>query len=96
MCLLQFEDVQVLTDHLVSLLHIRDRLCQKESETEEQANQQRRAQLALEDQHHLLLLHKNNQLSHLQTDLEQTLSEAEFWVHDIILVKFLRIDIPSV
>lgn len=85
MCVLQFEDVQALTGHLESLLHIRDQLSQRESDAQEQADQQRKALLTLEDQHHLLLLHKNNQLSQLQTKLEKTRSEAEIWVKDIIV-----------
>ncbi|KAM9856167.1 coiled-coil domain-containing protein 42 like-2 [Aulostomus maculatus] len=75
----KFEDIQAHTDHLESLLHIRDRLCQKENEAEELANQHRKALLTLEDHHHLLRLHQNNQLSQLQTELEKASSEADVW-----------------
>lgn len=84
-CVLQFEGVQQLTGHLESLLHFRDQLCQRETEAQEKADQQRKALLTLEDQHHLLRLHKNNQLSQLQTELEKTRSEALTWVPDLIL-----------
>ncbi|XP_053181526.1 coiled-coil domain-containing protein 42 like-2 [Scomber japonicus] len=75
----KFEDVEALTDHLENLLHIRDQLFQKESEAQEQADQLRKELLTLEDQHRLLLLQKNNELSQLQTELERTRSEAEIW-----------------
>lgn len=83
-CVLQFEDVQLLTGHLESLLYFKDQLSQRESEGQEQTDQQRKALLTLEDQHHLLRLHKNNQLSQLQTELVKTRSEALTWVSDII------------
>lgn len=68
-----------------NLLHIRDQLFQKESEAQEQADQLRKELLTLEDQHGLLLLQKNNELSQLQTELERTRSEAEIWVQDHII-----------
>ncbi|XP_070821234.1 coiled-coil domain-containing protein 42 homolog [Chaetodon trifascialis] len=77
--LTQFEDVQPLTGHLESLLHFREQLYQKESEAQEQLDQQRKALLTLEDQHHLLRLHRNNQLSQLQTELQEMFSEALTW-----------------
>ena len=80
--MLQFKDVHALADHLENLLHIRDKLSQRESEAEEKSDQLRKELLTLEDQHHLLLLHKNNELSKLQTELEKTRSEAEIWVQD--------------
>ncbi len=83
-CVLQFKDVQLLTGHLESLLHFKDQLYQRESEAQEQTDQQRKALLTLEDQHHLLRLQKNNQLSQLQTELEKTRSESLTWVSDII------------
>ncbi|XP_051278826.1 coiled-coil domain-containing protein 42 homolog [Dicentrarchus labrax] len=75
----KFDDVRLLMGHLESLLHFRAQLCQRESEAQEQADQQRKAILTLEDQHHLMRLHKNNQLSQLQTELERTRSEALTW-----------------
>ncbi|XP_051256699.1 coiled-coil domain-containing protein 42 homolog [Dicentrarchus labrax] len=75
----KFEDVQQLTGQLESLLHFRDQLYQRDSEAQEQANQQRRTLLTLQDQHHLLRLHKNNQLSQLQTELEKKCSKALTW-----------------
>lgn len=49
-------------------------------------NQQRRALLVMEDRLRLLQLHKNNQLSKLQTELEKTHPEAAAWVQDILSV----------
>ncbi|XP_070759928.1 coiled-coil domain-containing protein 42 homolog [Enoplosus armatus] len=77
--LTKFEDVEQLTGHLENLLHLRDQLYQRESEAQEQADQQRKALLKLEDQHYLLRVHKNNQLSQVQTELEKTRSEALIW-----------------
>ncbi|XP_073321817.1 coiled-coil domain-containing protein 42 homolog [Pagrus major] len=74
-----FSDVQRLAGHLESLLHFRGKLCQRESEAQEQADQQRKALQTLEDQHHLLQLHKNNQLSQLYKKLEKMCSEALTW-----------------
>ncbi|XP_035513998.1 coiled-coil domain-containing protein 42 homolog [Morone saxatilis] len=74
-----FNDVRLLMGHLESLLHFKAQLCQRESEAQEQVDQQRKAILTLEDQYHLMRLHKNNQLSQLQTELERTRSEALTW-----------------
>ncbi|KAA8592300.1 hypothetical protein FQN60_017755, partial [Etheostoma spectabile] len=79
----KFDNVQAITGHLESLLHFRDHLYQRESKAQEQVSQQRKALLSLEDQHHFLRLHKNNQLSQLQTELEKTRSEALTWVPDM-------------
>lgn len=84
-CVLQFPDVQRLTAHLESLLHFRGKLRQRESEAQEQADQQRRALQTLEDQRHLLQLHKNNQLSQLYKNMEKMCSEALTWVGSKIL-----------
>lgn len=81
---LQFKDVQLLTGHLESLVHFKDELSRRESEAQEQADQWKKALRTLEDQHHFLQLHKNNQLSQLQTELDETLSETLTWVTDII------------
>ncbi|XP_031165106.1 coiled-coil domain-containing protein 42 homolog [Sander lucioperca] len=75
----KFDNVQALSGHLESLLHFRDHLYQRESKAQEQVSQQRKALLTLEDQHHFLRLHKSNQLSQLQTELEKTRSEALIW-----------------
>ncbi|XP_070689484.1 coiled-coil domain-containing protein 42 [Pempheris klunzingeri] len=77
--LTKFKDAEQLSGHLESLLHFRGQLCQRESEAQEKADQQRKALLTLEDQHHLLRLHKINQLSQLQTELEKTRSETLTW-----------------
>ncbi|XP_041793272.1 coiled-coil domain-containing protein 42 homolog [Chelmon rostratus] len=77
--LTKFEDVQPLMDHLESLLHFRDQLYQKASQAQEQVDQQRKALPRLEDQYHLLRLHKTNQLSQLQTELQGMFTEALKW-----------------
>ncbi|KAM8760530.1 coiled-coil domain-containing protein 42 homolog [Acanthopagrus schlegelii] len=74
-----FSDVQRLAAHLESLLHFRRKLRQRESEAQEQADRQRRALQTLEDQRHLLQLHKNNQLSQLYKKMEKMCSEALTW-----------------
>ncbi|XP_038560668.1 coiled-coil domain-containing protein 42 homolog [Micropterus salmoides] len=75
----KFEDVELLTGHLESLLHFRDKLYRKESEVQDQVDQQRKALLTLEDKNHLMRLHKNNQLSDLRTELEKARSETLIW-----------------
>ncbi|KAM9408270.1 coiled-coil domain-containing protein 42 homolog [Pholidichthys leucotaenia] len=75
----KFEDVEALMSHVESLLHLRGQLCQRENKSQEQADQQRKALLALEDQHNLLRLEKDNLLTQLQTQLEKTQSEALTW-----------------
>ncbi|XP_040010629.1 coiled-coil domain-containing protein 42 homolog [Xiphias gladius] len=75
----KFEDVDSLVDHLQSQLHLRDQLYQRQIEAEEQADRQRKALAALEDQYDLLQLQKNRQLSRLQTELEEMRSEALTW-----------------
>ncbi|XP_059193114.1 coiled-coil domain-containing protein 42-like [Centropristis striata] len=75
----KFDDIEALTAHCENLLHFRDQLYRRESEALEQVDQERKALLTLEDKHHFLRLHKNNQLSKLQTELEETRSEAHTW-----------------
>ncbi|XP_037635012.1 coiled-coil domain-containing protein 42 homolog [Sebastes umbrosus] len=75
----KYDDVQALTVRLESLLHFRDHLYQRVNEAREQVDQQKKALLILEEQHHVLQLHSNNQLSHLQTKIEKTRSEALKW-----------------
>ncbi len=87
MCVLQFEDAKQLRGHLERLLYFRDQLCQRESEVQQQADQQRNALLRLEEEHQLLWMHNNNQLSQLQTELEKTYSEALTWVPHKIKVR---------
>ncbi|XP_068167910.1 coiled-coil domain-containing protein 42 like-2 isoform X1 [Antennarius striatus] len=76
----KFEDVRSLMGHLEALLHFRDQLYQKDSETQEKVDSLRKALLTLEDQHRLLQLHKNNQLSKLNNEKEMMRSEALTWV----------------
>ncbi|XP_058492900.1 coiled-coil domain-containing protein 42 homolog [Solea solea] len=75
----KFKDAELLADHLESQLHLREQLCQREREAQEQVDQQRKQAATLDDQHNLMLLQKNNQLSQLQTRLEETRSEALNW-----------------
>lgn len=66
-----------------SQFHLREQLCQREKEAQEQAEQQRKAVATLDDQHNLMQLQMNNQLAKLQTKLEETRSEAVTWVANI-------------
>ncbi|AWP07008.1 putative T-box transcription factor TBX5-A-like [Scophthalmus maximus] len=75
----KFKDAESLADNLESQLHLRDQLCQREREAQEQVDQQRKALSVLEDQHDLMQLQKNNRLSQFQTKLEETHSEALVW-----------------
>lgn len=84
-CVLQFEDVEVFTDYIESLLHFREQFYQKEITAQDEVDQQRKTLLTLESQHNLLVMQKNNLLSQLQTELERTRSEAAIWVPDTIL-----------
>ncbi|KAM4734593.1 coiled-coil domain-containing protein 42 homolog [Anableps anableps] len=77
--LTKFDDVDALAGYFESLLHIRDQLYQRETQVQEQMEQQKKSLQILKDQHNLLWLQKNNQLSQLQTELEKTRSEALIW-----------------
>ncbi|XP_053727871.1 coiled-coil domain-containing protein 42 like-2-like isoform X2 [Synchiropus splendidus] len=75
----KFENVQAITDSLENLLRTRDQFSERFSRADEQVNRQRKALLTHEDQHRLTVLGRSNQLLQLQTELERTFSEAEFW-----------------
>ncbi|XP_041843763.1 coiled-coil domain-containing protein 42 homolog [Melanotaenia boesemani] len=75
----QFKDVDELVSHLENLLHTRDKLFEKRNQVEEQTDQQKKTLETLEDQHNLLLLQKSNELSQLQTELDQARSETLAW-----------------
>ncbi|XP_030582197.1 coiled-coil domain-containing protein 42 homolog [Archocentrus centrarchus] len=75
----KFEDVAELTGHIESLLHFKCQLCERESKAQEQVIEHRKTLLELEEQHNLLLLQRNNQVSRLQTELEKTRSEGLIW-----------------
>lgn len=83
--MLQFEEVQAFIVHLENLLHLRDQLCEKENTDQEEVDQLRKALQMLEEQHHLLWLHTNNQLSQLRSELDKACSEALTWVAHIAL-----------
>ncbi|KAM4592415.1 coiled-coil domain-containing protein 42 homolog [Odontesthes bonariensis] len=74
-----FEDVDALTAHFENLLQYRDRLYERENQVQDQVGQQRKKLLKLKDQHELMLLQGNNQLSQLQTELQKARSEAQNW-----------------
>ncbi|XP_075325809.1 coiled-coil domain-containing protein 42 homolog [Odontesthes bonariensis] len=71
-----FEDVDALTAHFENLLHYRDRLYERENQVQDK---QGIKLLQLKDQHELMLLQGNNQLSQLQTELQKARSEAQDW-----------------
>ncbi|XP_031712552.1 coiled-coil domain-containing protein 42 like-2 [Anarrhichthys ocellatus] len=75
----KFDDVQELTGHIESLLHFEDHFYKREMKAHEQVDQLKESLLTLEDDHRLLRLQKNNQLSQLQTEMEKTCSEALSW-----------------
>lgn len=83
-CVFQFEDMDDLTGHFHTLLHLRDKLFQKENQVE-QMYQQRKALLKREDDHNLFCMQKNNELFQLQTELEKAHSQSLILVPDIIL-----------
>ncbi|KAM3838144.1 coiled-coil domain-containing protein 42 homolog [Diretmus argenteus] len=77
--LAKFEEVWELVGRFETLLITRQQLRQRESEVQEQVDRQRGALQTYIDQQSCLLLQKNNLLSQLQTQLDQTRSEALRW-----------------
>ncbi|XP_019956382.2 coiled-coil domain-containing protein 42 like-2-like [Paralichthys olivaceus] len=75
----KFKDADLLADNLESQLHLREQLCQREREAEEQVEQQRKALAALDNQQELMQLQRSNQLSQLEARLDKTRSEALIW-----------------
>ncbi|KAM4616806.1 coiled-coil domain-containing protein 42 homolog [Polymixia lowei] len=75
----KFEEVRELLGRFETLLINRDMLRQSEHEVQEQADGQRGALQRYIDQQSCLLLQKNNLLSQLQTQLDQTRSEVLRW-----------------
>lgn len=83
LCVSQFDDVRELTGHIESLLHFEDHFCKRENKAFQRVDQLKKTLLTLKDNHPLLRLQKNNQLSQLQTEIEKTRSEALSWVSDM-------------
>ncbi|XP_022613158.1 cilia- and flagella-associated protein 73 [Seriola dumerili] len=77
--LTKFKDVDLLTDYVESLLRLKDQLSVRERAVQEQVYNMKKELVALNDQHHLLQLQKNNELSQLQTELDDTRSETLLW-----------------
>uniref|UniRef100_UPI003AAD2A05 coiled-coil domain-containing protein 42 homolog n=1 Tax=Centroberyx gerrardi TaxID=166262 RepID=UPI003AAD2A05 len=75
----KFEEVWELLGRFETLVITREQLCQRESKVQEQADSQRGALQTYIDQQSCLLLQNNNLLSQLQTQLDQTRSEALTW-----------------
>uniref|UniRef100_A0AAQ4NW63 DUF4200 domain-containing protein n=1 Tax=Gasterosteus aculeatus aculeatus TaxID=481459 RepID=A0AAQ4NW63_GASAC len=75
----KFDDVRELTGHIESLLHFEDHFCKRENKAFQRVDQLKKTLLTLKDNHPLLRLQKNNQLSQLQTEIEKTRSEALSW-----------------
>ncbi|XP_054467628.1 coiled-coil domain-containing protein 42 homolog [Anoplopoma fimbria] len=75
----KFDDIHALAGHIESLLHLQDLLYQRDKKTHEQVDHLKKSLLTLEDRHRLLRLQKTNRLSQLQTEIEQTCSEALSW-----------------
>ncbi|XP_047447690.1 coiled-coil domain-containing protein 42-like [Mugil cephalus] len=77
--LTKFKDVDALEDHLENVLHFRDKFFQNEVEAQEQLDKQRKTFQRLEDQHNLMLLQKNNELTRLNVQLEKSQAETLIW-----------------
>ncbi|XP_057688262.1 coiled-coil domain-containing protein 42-like [Corythoichthys intestinalis] len=77
--LTRFEDEASLAGHLENLLRIREQLCEKQRLAEDQMDQQRKALLTFNSQHHMMLLQCNNQLAQMHRKLDRAHSEAEHW-----------------
>ncbi|MEQ2314642.1 hypothetical protein AMECASPLE_014242 [Ameca splendens] len=77
--LTKFDDVDALAGYFESLLHLRNQLYERETQVQEQMEQQKKHLQILKDQHSLLWLHKNNQLSQLKKELERACSEVLIW-----------------
>ncbi|XP_072309960.1 coiled-coil domain-containing protein 42 homolog [Eucyclogobius newberryi] len=75
----KFDEVREQADHFESLLHFRDQLSQRDNRDQGRINKLRTELLTLEEQSHFMMVHRRNQLSHLQTELERTRSEAFSW-----------------
>ncbi|XP_033845901.1 coiled-coil domain-containing protein 42 homolog [Periophthalmus magnuspinnatus] len=75
----KFKEVWEQVDHFESLLHCRDQLSQRDNNDQDRINKLRSELVTLQDQSHLMMVHRRNQLSHLQTELEKTRSEAFKW-----------------
>ncbi|XP_062238072.1 coiled-coil domain-containing protein 42 like-2-like isoform X2 [Platichthys flesus] len=75
----KFKDAELLADNLESQLHLREQLCQREREAEEQVELHRKALAALDNQQDLMQLQRSNQLSQLQARLDETNSGALIW-----------------
>ncbi|XP_034397779.1 coiled-coil domain-containing protein 42 like-2 isoform X2 [Cyclopterus lumpus] len=75
----KFDDVQELTGHIQSLLHFQDHFYKRENKAHEQVDQLKESLLTLEDNHCLLWLQKNHQMSQLHIEIEKMRSEALSW-----------------
>ncbi|XP_029916585.1 coiled-coil domain-containing protein 42 homolog [Myripristis murdjan] len=75
----KFEEVWELLGRVETLLINREQLQQRASEIQEQTDSQRGALQTYMDQQSCVLLQKNNLLSQLQTQLDQTCSEVLRW-----------------
>ncbi|KAK7895792.1 hypothetical protein WMY93_021117 [Mugilogobius chulae] len=75
----KFNEVQEQANHFESLLHFKDQLSQRDDGDQDRINKLRTELVTLEDHSRLMMVHRRNQLSHLQTELEKTCSEAFLW-----------------
>nr|XP_020449962.1 coiled-coil domain-containing protein 42 isoform X2 [Monopterus albus] len=77
--LAKFEDVESFVGYVEHLRHFRDQLHQRESESQEQADQLRKALVTLQDQRRMLQLRTVKKQTQLQTELEQMYCEVFTW-----------------
>jgi len=77
----QFEEVRELMGRFQTLLVTKTQLCQRESQTQGHLDSYRGSLQRDLDRQNCLLMHNNNQLSQLQTQLDRIRAEAIGWVN---------------
>lgn len=85
--LLQFKDVDALTEYMESLIHCKEQLAEREQQAQEQVDLMRKEIGAVKNQHHLLQMQRNNELTLLKTELNDRRAEALLLVQHISQLK---------
>ncbi|KAG7244018.1 hypothetical protein INR49_006179, partial [Caranx melampygus] len=73
---LKFKDVNALTEYMESLIHCKEQLAEREQRAQEQVDLMRKEIGAVKNQHQFLQMQRNNQLTLLKTELDDTCAEA--------------------
>ena len=76
MCVLQFKDAKSLADHMENLLRFRESHLQKYLKKREKYDELRRTLQSKQDQHRLMRLQKNYELSQMEVEHEKERSEV--------------------